>query len=80
MQQEMQRHGIANMVARKRAAVARLEGVVVNPLAVRSTKLLVHEAIWRLPEIDAGAPAQRQSVDAQPIINQRAGFHLDGGV
>jgi len=64
MDEKIQRHGVTHEVARQRAAVAWLERVFVNPLPVRAAKLLVLEAMRRLPDVDARPPAQRDASHA----------------
>ena len=58
-------------VASERASVARLEGVLVNPLPIRAVNLLVHETMRRLPDVDARTPAQRHVAHAEAVINQQ---------
>jgi len=58
-------------VASERASVARLEGVLVNPLPIRAVNLLVHETMRRLPDVDARTPAQRHAAHAEAVINQQ---------
>ena len=54
MHQKIQRHRIAHVVAHQRAAIARLERVLMNPLPVWAADLLVHEPVRRLPDDPIG--------------------------
>jgi hypothetical protein len=55
----------------------RLELVGVVPELVRALKLGVDEALARHPLLDSRQPADREPVQRQPVLDQRAGAHLD---
>ena len=77
MSKKIKRHGITNHVARQRAAIARLEGMLVNPLTVGAANLLVHETVRRLPDFDVRAPAHWHAPHAQPVVNLCSRAHRD---
>ncbi len=77
MDDPVARHGITHQVAGKCAALARLECVLVNPLAIRSASLLVHKAARRLPGANARAPAQWKAMQSDPVLNHRSLAHDD---
>jgi thiol-disulfide isomerase/thioredoxin len=70
-------HGVYHAVAAERAAVFFRERVRVAPAAIWSAPLLVAEADRRIPAGDFRAPAHRQAVNFQPVINHRPDAHLD---
>ena len=77
MSEKIKRSCVADVVAGKSAAIVRLKGVFMNPLKVGAANLLIHKTIRRLPEIDPGAPTQRQAVYAQAVVNERPLAHLN---
>ena len=68
---------IGDAVADERAAVARLESVLVDPEHAGAGDLLVHEAARRVPGGDARPPADRDAAQAELVVDQRALPHLD---
>jgi hypothetical protein len=54
---------------------AELVGVVPEP--VRAAELDVDEALAGHPRLDPRQPADRQAVQAQAVLDQRALAHLD---
>src|SRR3954447_2410054 len=73
-----QRQRVAHHVAHDRAAVAvRREFVCVVPQGVRPAQLTVDEAHAGLPVLDLGEPPDRQAVQPQPVLDDRAGAHRD---
>jgi len=68
---------VADVIDVARPAVARLQPVLVAPALVRPPDLLIDEAPRRLPRGDLAAPADRDAVDPQPVVDGRAFSHLD---
>ena len=68
---------MADVVEAERAAVALLERVGVVPEPVGAAQLHVDETMRRFPRDDPGAPAEGQAMDAEAVIDHRAGAHLD---
>ncbi len=67
---------VAHRVSHQRAAGPRLERVLVHPETVRTTPLLVHETMRRIPNGDLRPPADGKSPDAQSVVDKRADPHL----
>ena len=70
-------HGVGHVVPAACAAILFLEYVDVDPLAIGTAQLLIHEPEGCIPDCDFSAPPDRQAMDAQPVINQDAGAHGD---
>src|SRR4029079_4516972 len=77
MDEEIERHRIADAVPHESAAVTFLEQMFVNPEPVRAAKLFVHKSRRRFPGGDFRPPSNRETVNAEPMIDQRPGAHLD---
>jgi hypothetical protein len=58
--------------------VGLLENVLVVPESIRPLKLFVHKPVRRIPGRDACAPAQRDAVNPEAVVDQRACPHDDG--
>jgi len=58
-----------------RALAVPLEAMGVLPERVGTLLLMVDEAERRLPRVDPGAPAQRHSVQPEPVLEQRSRLH-----
>jgi hypothetical protein len=66
---------VAHIINAKCAPVSFLEDVRVMPESVWPAQLHVHETVRRIPFGNSRAPVNRDAVDPDAIINQRAGTH-----
>lgn len=73
----MERGTKLNVIDDPRAFRARLESVCMVPPLVWSSNLDIGESMRGVPLGNLGAPAERDSVDTNSIIDQRAAPHLD---
>ena len=60
-------------------AILSLEPVNVAPKPIGTDNLVVHKPNRRPPVADPAAPTQRQPAQSQPVVDLRAGSHLDRG-
>jgi hypothetical protein len=65
-------HRVADVVGAKRAAVLRREPMLVNPEPIRPALLFVHKALRWFPDGNFGLPPHWQTMNAQPVVNERA--------
>ena len=68
---------VAHVVPAERAAIKLFERMGVMPERVRAAHLHVHEEMRRLPGGDFRPPTDRNSMDTNPVVNQRASFDRD---
>jgi hypothetical protein len=73
--QRAQRERVVDAIAHDRAVRVRRELVTVVPQPVRAPDLAIDERRARLPLLDPRRPAQREAVQAQAVLDQRAGAH-----
>ena len=78
MNEKVQGNRVPHAVTNKRATVAWLKRVFVNPLPVGATNLFVHEAMRGPPFVDASSPAQWHAAHAEAVVDQRPLAHDDG--
>ena len=69
--------GLCRGVVRRALLDDLFEQVLVVPEAVGALALLVDEAVGRVPGGDFAPPGERQAVDAEAVVDQRAPDHLD---
>lgn len=70
---------VADLVAAEGAGAGEgLEGVGVVPEGVGAAELAVDEAVGGLPDGDLGAPANGEVADAEAVVEEEAGAHVDG--
>jgi hypothetical protein len=65
------------IVADRRTVAGGFEGVGVLPERVGAAGLGVDEAVRWFPGLDAGLPADRHAMEAEPVVEQGAGLECD---
>jgi hypothetical protein len=78
MDQPVQGHRVTHGVAYQRPPVPGLKRVLVNPQPIGTAQLFIHEAVRRFPGIDPRSLAQRDAMQAQPLVDERCLAHHDG--
>src|SRR5215207_7739338 len=75
---------VANRIEHQDVVAGWLEAVGVVPEAVGTMHLHIHESVRGLPDLDPADPADRKSVQAQPVSDfgtcchlNRSGTHLE---
>ena len=76
MDQEIERHSVMDMIVNQSPCVALLKSMLMNPQPVRTKNLFVYEACRGIPTSDLTTPAQRKSMNAQPMIHNRVLLHV----
>jgi hypothetical protein len=69
---------VAHIVHATRASITFIKRVCVVPKAIRAAHLHVHEAVRWIPFGDLRAPADRNAMNPNTIINERPGLHRHG--
>src|SRR6266478_7032398 len=69
---------VANIIYATRSAGMGLKDMRVMPVGVGTAQLHIHKTMRRIPLGDFGPPMDRDTVNTDPIINERAGPHRDG--
>ena len=73
-----ERDRVPYAVSDEGSAFALLEEMFMVPEGVRSADLFVHEAEGRFPCTDQGSPTDGEAVEAESVVDECAGMHLDG--
>ena len=69
---------VTYVVHAQRPAVPLLKGVGVMPERIRTAALHIHELMRRIPRGDLGPPADGHAMNADAVVHEGAGTHLDG--
>ncbi len=77
MDQDAPQDGVAHAVVDDRATDTLGERVGVSPEAIGAPALLVDEPPRRIPGRDLAPPAQRQTMNPQAVVDERAAPHRD---
>ncbi len=72
------RDGIVDDVTNERATIFHFKGMQMVPQAVRALELSINEPKRWLPLGDLAAPADRNPMQFQAVIDRRSGKHVDG--
>jgi hypothetical protein len=68
---------IPDLVPNHGSARRFLERMSVNPLLVRASNLFIDEAVRRTPGGDQRPPANGDSEQPEPVVDERSGPHVD---
>jgi hypothetical protein len=70
-------NSITDFVGGERSVVLFEKAMFVDPQPVGPSPLLVNEPVGRVPDGDLTLPLDRYAPNAEPIIDESMGFHLD---